>query len=570
MSALISTAEARELIESRFSKTSISLQELSAREYPEETVFIARVSAEDMRQAAELGVALDGELQARGFRGFITIRPVTTKDGVTVSFRPKSGVQDGRTAELIALVSARARTSEAQPSLAYVPDAVANLAKVTAARHSLIFGRRGAGKTALMLEAKERIKKDGNLVVWLNLQTFRRESVQRIALWILSRLTDELLTAVRDDSRRKVLLEATSQLRSEIERLLGQNSVAEAAVTKLVPRLQSVVKRYCDSSERRLYIFLDDVHYVPRAQQPDLLDLLHACVRDSDAWLKIATIRHFSKWYRNDPPTGLQAGQDADAIDLDLTLQDPQKAKIFLEAVLAGFAGHVGISPISALFAPDALERLVLASGAVPRDYLVLAAGSLSHAREREGTKHVGKQDVTRAAGEIAKAKLAELEDDTASDTSSSRHMLQALQLLRDFCLVDRKFTFFQIDFKDKEKLPTEYGLLQSLMDVRLIHMVNSSVSDTHRSGERSEVYILDLSQFSGERLKKYLRVLDFSAGHIVLKETGTDRKPRIANTPRRLITILRSAPEFALSRLSAIIAPSQGARTSRSRRRPV
>jgi hypothetical protein len=298
---------------------------------------------------------------------------------------------------------------------------------------------------------------------------------------------------------------------------------------------------------------LDDVHYVPKSQQPDLLDLLHACVRDSDAWLKIATIRHFSKWYRNDPPTGLQAGQDADAIDLDLTLQDPQKAKHFLEAVLAGFARHVEISSISALFAQDALDRLVLASGAVPRDYLVLAAGSLSHAREREGTRRAGKQDVTRAAGDIAKAKLTELEDDTASDTGSSKQMLSALQRLREFCLADRKFTFFQIDFKDKESLSTEYALLQSLMDVRLIHIVNASVSDTHRSGERSEVYMLDLSQYSGERLKKYLRVLDFAHGHMVLKETGTDRTPRVADTPRRLISILRSAPEFGLATFSEL-----------------
>ena len=88
-------------------------------------------------------------------------------------------------------------------------------------------------------------------------------------------------------------------------------------------------------------------------------------------------------------------------------------------------------------------------------------------------------------------------------------------------------------------------------MDVRLVHLVNSSVSDTHRSGVRSEAYILDLSQFSGERFKKYLKVLDFEDGHIVLRETGTTKAPRLGDTPRRLVTILRSAPDFALSLLN-------------------
>jgi hypothetical protein len=74
------------------------------------------------------------------------------------------------------------------------------------------------------------------------------------------------------------------------------------------------------------------------------------------------------------------------------------------------------------------------------------------------------------------------------------------------------------VDFKDKERATDEYSLLQSLMDIRFVHLVNASVSDTHRSGERSEVYMLDLSQFSGERFKKYLKVLDFEDGHIVLR----------------------------------------------------
>ena len=84
---------------------------------------------------------------------------------------------------------------------------------------------------------------------------------------------------------------------------------------------------------------------------------------------------------------------------------------------------------------------------------------------------------------------------------------------------------------------------------------LNASVSDTHQSGERSEVYMLDLSQFSGERFKKYLKVLDFEEGHIVLRETGTTRPPRVGDTPRRLITILRSAPEFELANFAAVLA---------------
>ena len=248
------------------------------------------------------------------------------------------------------------------------------------------------------------------------------------------------------------------------------------------------------------------------------------------------------------------AGWATDAIDLDLTLQQPTRAKTFLEEVLSSFASHVGVEVISGLYAPEALDRLVLASGAVPRDYLVLAAGALAHARSRGKSKLVGKQDVARAAGDIAQAKMAELEEDATSTAGSAQRIILGLQLLRDYCLKDQGVTFFQVDFKDKEESADEYSVLQSLMDVRFIHLVNPSVSDVQRAGERSEVYMLDLSQFSGERLRRHLRVMDFVEGHVVLKETGTTNPPRRGDTPRKLITILRSAPRFELSRFSTIL----------------
>jgi hypothetical protein len=543
--------EARSVVASTFASGGIQIQELLTREYPQETVFVVHVRSADLPAAAQLGNALDAQLQERGFTGFVTVRSVPDADLKKTANRKAMGVSDDRVPDLIALISARARTSEAQPSLHYVPDAAANLARVQSRRHSLIFGRRGAGKTALMLEAKRLLSADGHVTVWLNLQTYRRESASRTALWIAARIADALAATLKHTPRFHLLSDSVATFRSRTEALLGEAEIDNAALHRLVPEMHSIVKRFGEVCGRRLYVFIDDVHYVSRAEQPELLDVLHSFVRDSDAWLKVAMIRHFSKWFQVNPPTGLQAGQDADAIDLDLTLQQPGKAKQFLEAVLAGFARHLGIPSLTGLYAPEALDRLVLASGAVPRDYLVLAGEALSHARGRGKGRHVGKQDVVRAAGDIAQKKLAELDEDAASSAGIAHQMLAGLQILRDFCLDDKKATYFKIDFKEKERLTDEYSLLQSLMDVRLVHLINASVSDTHRSGERSEAYVLDVSQFSGERFKKFLKVLDFENGHILLRETGTRKQPRLGDTPRRLVTILRGAPDLALATLT-------------------
>jgi len=67
-------------------------------------------------------------------------------------------------------------------------------------------------------------------------------------------------------------------------------------------------------------------------------------------------------------------------------------------------------------------------------------------------------------------------------------------------------------------------------------------------------VYLLDLSQYSGERLKKRLHVLDFVGGHFVLRETGSRGSGRVGDTPKSRISILRRAPVLSLA---ALVNPS-------------
>lgn len=125
------------------------------------------------------------------------------------------------------------------------------------------------------------------------------------------------------------------------------------------------MSRFGQTTGLRVYLFLDDFHYLGRTEQPELLDLLHRSVRDTDVWLKVAAIKHLTRWFDSDKQVGLETRHDADHIDLDLTLQNPARAKFFLEEVLRSYAQQVGISALSGALSTGALDRMVLASGAV-------------------------------------------------------------------------------------------------------------------------------------------------------------------------------------------------------------
>jgi hypothetical protein len=195
-----------------------------------------------------------------------------------------------------------------------------------------------------------------------------------------------------------------------------------------------------------------------------------------------------------------------------------------------------------------------------------LAGRALQVARHRSKARAVGIQDVNEAAGQLSQVKLQELEQDAAASIGSARARVQALSILSDFLLEEKQTTFFKVDFNDKESHQPEYDLLQSLMDLRMIHLIHGSLSDEHQAGRRSEVYMLDLSKFSGTRFKHHLKVFDFTGKYLSLKTTGTTQEARIANTPKRLLGILRRGPTFDLSGLSKAVGGDEGRRgTSRA-----
>lgn len=542
-------------IQERFLAEGVEPLDISVRAYPDEINYIVLVPAEALGSAALVGNALDEELAiSAALPSFVIVRKGTAQPAASNPDPLKLGVHDPRATDLIRLISARSRVSLAQPSLSYVRDARANLAAVTAARHHLVFGRRGAGKTALLVEARRLLEDEGAITCWINVQSLRHESPERVVLYVLEELLSAVVSHQRAVRPESVVSADASGLYEAVRAMLATTVTEPPDVLPLIPRVQRTLARFLDLEAARLYLFLDDFYYVARAEQPRILDILHGCVRDADAWLKVASIRHLTRWFQTSPPMGLQTIHDADLIDLDVTLQEPVRAKAFLEDVLRQYASTVSVPALTRLFSPEALDRLVLASGAVPRDYLVLASSAISKAQRRANARLVGVQDVNQAAGDAAGVKLQELEDDMASNEGTADKTLAALKAVRHFCLEDRSFTYFLVRYRDKEDEPKGYSLLTDLMDVRLVHLIDSGVSDPHAAGQRSEAFMLDLSQFSGSRLKQRINVLDFSGGRIVARETRTSAPPRVGNTPLQVISILRGAPTFELAQLREFV----------------
>ena len=170
-----------------------------------------------------------------------------------------------------------------------------------------------------------------------------------------------------------------------------------------------------------------------------------------------------------------------------------------------------------------------------------------------EKAKLVGAQDVNQAAGEAMQIRIQELEEDMAANIESANRTIAALNTVRNWCLEERGYTYFLVDYRDKEENPGRYNVLTDLMSVRLVHLIDAGVSHAHAAGQRSEAFMLDLSQYSGLRLKQGIEIIDFESGQIVARRTRSATARRVGNTPREVIAILRVAPTLTLNHFEHI-----------------
>ncbi len=102
---------------------------------------------------------------------------------------------------------------------------------------------------------------------------------------------------------------------------------------------QQIFREMAELSGGDSYLVLDDLYHIRRADQAKVIDYFHRIAKDHHLWLKAGTIKHRTEWYfHGDPPIGVKLGDDADEIDLDITLEKYELAKQFLMKVLGNFA----------------------------------------------------------------------------------------------------------------------------------------------------------------------------------------------------------------------------------------
>lgn len=278
-----------------------------------------------------------------------------------------------------------------------------------------------------------------------------------------------------------------------------------------IMRYKAIFAQMAELADGPTFLLFDDLYHIRLDDQAQVLDYFHRIAKGSNLWIKVGTIRHRSRWYVfGNPPYGMKLGDDAEEIDLDVTLEKYDLTKRFLIRILENFARESGVQ-LDDFLTDGARDRLVLASGGVARDFLTILRRALDFARERVARgemargERIGAEDVNRAAGENDKFKREDFSRDAGPEEQG--RLLNTFEEASEFCLNKAKANCFLVD---KDLSSPDVANIAELVDLKFLHHVKSRVTVRDRQHRLYDAYMLDLSQYAGERARQNFEIVEF------------------------------------------------------------
>lgn len=425
----------------------------------------------------------------------------------------------------------------------------------------LVTGRRGVGKSTNLAVLEHKARGSGDWVIFVDVETHKSRAYPDVLIEIVLDILAETEPRRRDLRHRK-LRKRIHGLRTVLNELRGSapvvtentekqaNAASEVGVTlrggvakefvklsggahrsrsstsktsqvstqtrrkedflrDLAPALADTLKEAAESKgSGSLLLVLDDFYFVEKEMQPKVLDHLHGITKRTNVWLKIGSVGSRTQSYADgDPPVGMQPPNDVQHLSLDVGLSDFLTAKRFLEDVADGVLSESELR-IKDVVTETARERAVLiAGGAVPRDYFDILIGAADAAwegaqkpgaRSGDGGFRIGAEDVQAAAGRRLDRKQTDMRNDAGRDAPALEARFANIV---DFAR-DRDTYFFLVKRTD---LDSEWGReIAELEDLRFVHRIMTTRPNTGTMrGIDTTVFMVDIPALVEKRMQK-------------------------------------------------------------------
>jgi len=442
-----------------------------------------------------------------------------------------------------------------QTTIEYL-DPRGHIERLNSKQNHVIFGRRGSGKSLLLKSIKE--KNNSAICLKANLEDFKdisfpdsiiqilrtlleqlnNEIANKYSIWsfkkwrngkkiskelneIINTLTNRLQNP--DDYDEAIKSKRGSKTSGKAE-LKNKSATAAAAIEKTeelevsksikidklnilkneLPDFKDLINKASDFLEKPLFLILDDFYFIRRTDQPYLIDFFHRLSKNTNLYLKVATIKHRSSLYlQGETYIGIEMNHDAQALNLDYSLENFDALLTFTKALMNHVKEKANSTlDVSELLTDNAFKFLCLASGGVPRDFFSLFIGLGN--KIIDGKSSISKPDVIEIAIENLPNKLDAFKTDSAEEKEILDHYLQ---FITEEIINGKRTNSFLVSNTDIAKYSQINQALKELVDLRLLHIVNSNISSAPSDGKRYTAYMIDIGLYPNSRPREFKQI---------------------------------------------------------------
>lgn len=379
-------------------------------------------------------------------------------------------------------------------------------AQITAAANHIVFGRRGAGKSSLLLYALRSRDAETQPSIWIDMQVYESRNDNRVVLDILVDAIQQLESVLARSA-------AYTRIINAIQRLRKETNLADEQIRKYLPEVRSLFASGV-AHVKNFFMFLDDFHVIDVSTQPKLLGFLYSVSRGNNLFLKLSAIETLTRSWDSKAHAGLQVPHDAQTINLDYNLTMPDKAASHIEGILDAHAVYCGLPSVRFLSTSgDVLSRLVWVSAGVPRDALNMFAQAMTKGTA-EGRSLVSVTNVNVAASEMVSQKLRDLEVDVP-EKAVEGDLATVLERVKDFCIKKERKNAFLIEIQNDDAF---YRNVLKLVDLRLVHVISEGIT-VGEAGRKYVALILDYGFYTGIRAAQSVDLFNKQTERVAYKD---------------------------------------------------
>lgn len=428
--------------------------------------------------------------------------------------------------------------------------------KIQGKQNYVVFGRRGAGKSTLL---KTLIPQKENFSIYVNLEDYKDITFPNIIIKVLIRFFEGSIKKLNEDisfwqfkkwRRKRKLNKSLKKLVTELNKKIaspdaiderrkykatqqdGGNVSATAngvgaslsysdtaeseiehqwKIDKLnelktsIDKIKDLIQGISELTDKQIILVLDDFYFIPKTIQPYLIDYFHRLSKSNDFYLKIGTVKHRTNLYKQSKESyiGMELNADVYDIDLDYTLDKWNELKRFMRELLeSAINSSQAKIDINEIFNEQGFEQLCIASGGVPRDFLVLFIKCCSTLHE--DSNRINVPNVREVAIENYSNKKNALEKDSLEETNVLENIMS---FIRDKVFTEKRTNVFLIENGSLDQNESVKSIIKELIDLRFVHIIDNNTSAAPSDGKRYSAYLLDVSLYTNGRPRNFKEI---------------------------------------------------------------